>query len=394
MWYIFVFSFLSNSHKVVGMHFVRYFSDGDAFAILYESSDTLGSYLSRWTIKIFIFASHTIAPLGSVLFENWQDLGSASDSPKTERRCDGAVGVQRSCQDKQSSSPSSNRHEPDAQTLIIWYCLSGRVYTMCMFGLAGAPRQVNVSSCAPHPPSMTTPAKNEKFGQQTGNWEDLHVIEALSETKQRRVDRFGAGGEWVTERGGGEEMFYPLYLKAFLAGRRAPDLFHHRQWISFISLLRSPFPGPCVYVYVCVYALQVCVCVRFSCLCVSLCLPEWTNEHTEGPAACLSIFHCSCHLNNQIFCAAPQALNLQSYLFLFPNSQTLCPILGESGLGKSTLINSLFLTDLYSKDYPGPSQRIKKTVQVRTLQMLQHCKVVTFSSTDTTKLKMYKFQCW
>lgn len=82
------------------MHFVRSFSDGDAFAILYESSDTLGSYLSRWTIKIFIFASHTIAPLGSVLFENWQDLGSASDSPKTERRCDGAVGVQRSCQDK------------------------------------------------------------------------------------------------------------------------------------------------------------------------------------------------------------------------------------------------------------------------------------------------------
>lgn len=40
------------------------------------------------------------------------------------------------------------------------------------------------------------------------------------------------------------------------------------------------------------------------------------------------------------------------------------PVLGESGLGKSTLINSLFLTDLYSKDYPGPSQRIKKTVQV------------------------------
>uniref|UniRef100_A0A3B3VEQ2 Septin-type G domain-containing protein n=1 Tax=Poecilia latipinna TaxID=48699 RepID=A0A3B3VEQ2_9TELE len=38
-------------------------------------------------------------------------------------------------------------------------------------------------------------------------------------------------------------------------------------------------------------------------------------------------------------------------------------VVGESGLGKSTLINSLFLTDLYSKDYPGPSQRIKKTVQ-------------------------------
>lgn len=37
---------------------------------------------------------------------------------------------------------------------------------------------------------------------------------------------------------------------------------------------------------------------------------------------------------------------------------------GESGLGKSTLINSLFLTDLYSSEYPGPSHRIKKTVQV------------------------------
>ena len=37
---------------------------------------------------------------------------------------------------------------------------------------------------------------------------------------------------------------------------------------------------------------------------------------------------------------------------------------GESGLGKSTLINSLFLTDLYSSSYPGPSSRIKKTVKV------------------------------
>uniref|UniRef100_A0A8C7PPM2 Septin n=1 Tax=Oncorhynchus mykiss TaxID=8022 RepID=A0A8C7PPM2_ONCMY len=38
-------------------------------------------------------------------------------------------------------------------------------------------------------------------------------------------------------------------------------------------------------------------------------------------------------------------------------------VVGESGLGKSTLINSLFLTDLYSPEYPGPSHRIKKTVQ-------------------------------
>ena len=45
-------------------------------------------------------------------------------------------------------------------------------------------------------------------------------------------------------------------------------------------------------------------------------------------------------------------------------------VVGESGLGKSTLINSMFLTDIYSKDYPGPSQRIKKTVKVDTNKVL------------------------
>ncbi|CAN9504163.1 unnamed protein product [Ophioblennius macclurei] len=45
-------------------------------------------------------------------------------------------------------------------------------------------------------------------------------------------------------------------------------------------------------------------------------------------------------------------------------------VVGESGLGKSTLINSLFLTDLYSGEYPGPSQRIKKTVQVEQSQVV------------------------
>uniref|UniRef100_A0A8C7MQU1 Septin n=1 Tax=Oncorhynchus kisutch TaxID=8019 RepID=A0A8C7MQU1_ONCKI len=44
--------------------------------------------------------------------------------------------------------------------------------------------------------------------------------------------------------------------------------------------------------------------------------------------------------------------------------------LGESGLGKSTLINSLFLTDLYSSEYPGPSHRVKKTVQVEQSKVL------------------------
>ena len=37
---------------------------------------------------------------------------------------------------------------------------------------------------------------------------------------------------------------------------------------------------------------------------------------------------------------------------------------GQSGLGKSTLLNCLFLTELYGGDYPGPSNRIKKTLTV------------------------------
>merc|ERR1712223_1815863 len=39
-------------------------------------------------------------------------------------------------------------------------------------------------------------------------------------------------------------------------------------------------------------------------------------------------------------------------------------VVGESGLGKSTLINSMFLTDVYSAEHPGPSQRLKKTVDI------------------------------
>ena len=53
------------------------------------------------------------------------------------------------------------------------------------------------------------------------------------------------------------------------------------------------------------------------------------------------------------------------------NDTTIMIVLaGESGLGKSTLVNSMFITDLYNVEYVGPSQRIKKTVQVDTTQVL------------------------
>lgn len=45
-------------------------------------------------------------------------------------------------------------------------------------------------------------------------------------------------------------------------------------------------------------------------------------------------------------------------------------VVGEAGLGKSTLVNSMFMTDVYSSEYPGPSHRVKKTVQVETTRVL------------------------
>lgn len=43
---------------------------------------------------------------------------------------------------------------------------------------------------------------------------------------------------------------------------------------------------------------------------------------------------------------------------------------GESGLGKSTLVNSMFLSEIYGSDYPGPSKRPTKTLSVEKTRLL------------------------
>lgn len=49
----------------------------------------------------------------------------------------------------------------------------------------------------------------------------------------------------------------------------------------------------------------------------------------------------------------------------FVNMLSLWWHIGQSGLGKSTLVNSLFLTDLYQDAaYPNPAMRIPKTTEV------------------------------
>uniref|UniRef100_A0A3Q4M8H2 Septin-type G domain-containing protein n=1 Tax=Neolamprologus brichardi TaxID=32507 RepID=A0A3Q4M8H2_NEOBR len=51
-------------------------------------------------------------------------------------------------------------------------------------------------------------------------------------------------------------------------------------------------------------------------------------------------------------------------------------VVGESGLGKSTLINSLFLTDLYSKDCPA-----LLLCFVRVLEFLRDCTALSLGAT-------------
>ena len=45
-------------------------------------------------------------------------------------------------------------------------------------------------------------------------------------------------------------------------------------------------------------------------------------------------------------------------------------VIGETGLGKSTFVNTLFLTNIYGPDYPGPSLKAKDKVEVRSTTVL------------------------
>jgi len=56
-------------------------------------------------------------------------------------------------------------------------------------------------------------------------------------------------------------------------------------------------------------------------------------------------------------------------------------VCGESGLGKSTCINSMFFTDIYSDEFPGPSKRLSKTVKVETNKVLLKEKNVNLALT-------------
>uniref|UniRef100_A0A672G153 Septin n=1 Tax=Salarias fasciatus TaxID=181472 RepID=A0A672G153_SALFA len=91
------------------------------------------------------------------------------------------------------------------------------------------------------------------------------------------------------------------------------------------------------------------------------------------PARCSSVTHLDgswseCSLQSYVgFATLPNQVYRKSVRRGF---EFTLMVVGESGLGKSTLMNSLFLTDLYSEEYPGPSQRMKKTVQVEQSQVL------------------------
>lgn len=71
---------------------------------------------------------------------------------------------------------------------------------------------------------------------------------------------------------------------------------------------------------------------------------------------------------------------------------------GRSGLGKSTLINSMFFADIYDKNNPSPSHYVGKTVRVETRKCLLKEKGVNLLLTvvDTPGFgnAVNNFDCW
>ena len=75
-------------------------------------------------------------------------------------------------------------------------------------------------------------------------------------------------------------------------------------------------------------------------------------------------------------------------------------VVGESGLGKSTLVNSLFLSELYSDRKVAPvDERIKKTVEIQktTMEIEEKGVKLRLTIVDTPgfgdNLGKYSFYC-
>ena len=69
-------------------------------------------------------------------------------------------------------------------------------------------------------------------------------------------------------------------------------------------------------------------------------------------------------------------------------------VAGESGLGKSTLIDSLFLTDLYpDRVVPTAEERIKRTVQVGCCHVTRSSPVLSQNSPVCSQLSSVSVDC-
>ncbi|RWS24810.1 septin-7-like protein [Leptotrombidium deliense] len=73
-------------------------------------------------------------------------------------------------------------------------------------------------------------------------------------------------------------------------------------------------------------------------------------------------------------------------------------VVGRSGTGKSTLVNSMFSTNIYSDEFPGPSKRVSKTVTVDTTKVRLKEKnvnlLLTIVDTPGYQCALDNSNCW